>query len=53
MPQETLTGAIVEKGRAYIITMVNRQIDVDNIHLVQFITPVFSRTWMNWNLSVA
>jgi len=49
MPQETLTGGIVEMGRAYIITMVNRQIDVDNIHLVQC-TPVFSRTWMNWNL---
>jgi len=23
MPQETLTGGILEKGRAYIITMVN------------------------------
>ena len=49
MPQETLTGGILEKGRA---TMVNRQIDVDNIHLVQC-NPVFSRTWMNWNLFVA
>jgi len=50
MPQETLTGGILEKGRAaYIITMVNRQINVDNIHLVQC-TLVFSRTWMNWNL---
>jgi len=49
MPQETSTGWILEKGRAYIITMVNRQIDVDNIHFVHC-TPVFSRTSMNWNL---
>lgn len=49
MLQETLTGWILEKGRAYIITMVNRQIDVDNIHFLHC-TLVFSRTWMNWNL---